>query len=208
MKLFLCSHTINNNLKKDFENFIGKKCKDLKVAFVWTAAKPLKNWTWKKEDFEPLKKRLGFKLELIDIGVLKGERLKKKLRNFDILWLNGGLTGYLMKKVKESKLEKFLPKLLEEGLIYVGSSAGSMICSKSFEIAEWYIGEPEPGASKIKGLGYIDFQIYPHYKDKLLAEIKKHKPKGETYCLLKDGQAIAIENKDMKFLGGKVKLLK
>jgi len=207
MKLFLCSHTIIPNLVSDFEEFSGKKFDICSVAFVWTGAKPETEWTWKEEDYEPLKQILGSKLELIDIEELHGNALKEKLLQFDILWMNGGQSIYLMKHIHKSGLKDFLPELFNKGILYLGSSAGSMICAKTLESADWFIGESEPGASKVKGLGYIDFQIYPHYEEKDLPEIRKRKPKGETYYFLKNGQAISIEDGKVRFYGGEPVIL-
>jgi peptidase E len=93
-----------------------------------------------------------------------------------------------------------LPKLLDEGALYVGSSAGSMITSKTLELAEWYIGEEERGSSLIPGLGLIDFEIYPHYEESLLPQIKS-KFKGKDLYLLKNGEAILIEDNNIKVFG-------
>ena len=55
-------------------------------------------------------------------------------------------------------------------------------------LAEWFIGEEEPGASLVPGLGLIDFEIYPHFEDKLLPQIKKlwKKDQGKLY-MIKNG---------------------
>jgi peptidase E len=53
------------------------------------------------------------------------------------------------------------------------------------------LGEGEPGASIFPGLSLIDFEIYPHYEDEMLPEIKKHWD-GKKLCLLKNGEAITV----------------
>jgi peptidase E len=87
-------------------------------------------------------------------------------------------------------------------MVYVGSSAGSMICSKTQVSSEFYIGEPEPGASLLPGFGFIDFEIYPHYQDDQLPEIKKLWKKGDLY-LLKDGEVITLTGNKVEVLGEK-----
>jgi peptidase E len=82
-----------------------------------------------------------------------------------------------------------------------------MICSKNFEIADWFIGESEPGASETPGLGYVDFQIYPHYKDKLLEQIKKHKDPSQQYFLLRNGEAISVNKGVVKLHGEDILML-
>ena len=75
-----------------------------------------------------------------------------------------------------------------------------MICSKTQQLADWYIGETEPGASLLPGLGLIDFEIYPHYEDDLYDEINKHWKKGKL-CLLKNGEAVTKVNDQIKIIG-------
>lgn len=66
------------------------------------------------------------------------------------------------------------------------------------EATMWYLGEGEPGASVIPGLGLVDFEIYPHYEESMYTEIKKHY-KGNKLYLLKNGEEIVVE-------GGKVEI--
>ena len=77
-----------------------------------------------------------------------------------------------------------------------------MICAKTQYSTEWYIGEPEPGANLIPGLGLVDFEIYPHFEDKNLAKIKKLWKQGELY-LLKDGEVITFVDGKIEVLGKK-----
>jgi peptidase E len=76
-----------------------------------------------------------------------------------------------------------------------------MVMSEVQEASSWYLGDEEPEALDIPGLGYIDFQIYPHIKEEMREEIKKHCSKGYTYYLMKDGSAVMIDDNDVKLLG-------
>ena len=75
-----------------------------------------------------------------------------------------------------------------------------MVCSKTQTAAEFYINEPEEGASKIPGLGLVNFEIYPHFDESLQEEITKLWKLGKLY-LLKDGEAILVENEKTVVLG-------
>lgn len=207
MKLYLCSSVITDNLVKDFEKFLGRSDETLKVIFVTTAGNPVEDKSWIQEDLDSLKKFTNWNVEKVDIEKIRGKELRSKLENSEILWMNGGYPGYLMKKIESSGLKEYLFELLEKGLVYIGSSAGSMIMGNSLDVAEWYIGEEEIGASKIKPFSLLDFEIYPHYEDSLLGEIKKKTKKYHKYCLLKNGQAIAYKEEGYKIHGGKAEFL-
>lgn len=115
--------------------------------------------------------------------------------------MGGGLEGYLMYWIRMVKLDNYLPEILDNK-IYVGSSVDSMICSNTLNVAEWFIGEEEPGASVIPGLGYLDFEIYPHFEESLYTRIEKMWKIG-TLSLLKDGEAIIYNNGKLTFTGEK-----
>ena len=69
------------------------------------------------------------------------------------------------------------------------------------EAASWYIGEPEPEAIDIPGLGYVDFQIYPHVTDESVREIRQNLKDEHTYYLMRDGSAIVIDGDSVKVCG-------
>jgi dipeptidase E len=205
MKLFLCSHTLYPNLINDFEKFIGKKSSSCSISFVTTAANPEKEKSWMYRDIQFVE-NLFKEVEIFDIENISLEKMIDEFKSRDILWVNGGNTSYLMRKIRESGLEKILPEILEK-IVYVGSSAGSMIWSKSLEIAQWYPGGPEPGAAKVPGMGLLDFEIFPHYDESMLELIKEKKKKDQEYWLLKNTQAISYDNGTIKKHGGEILIL-
>ena len=111
--------------------------------------------------------------------------------------------------LRRCELDRFLPELLEAGSVYVGSSAGSMVAAHSLGVTEWYLGEEEKGAEVIPGLGLVDFEIYPHYEESMYETIKEKREnshgggeKNPLY-LLKNGEAITVENNVITVLGEK-----
>lgn len=78
-----------------------------------------------------------------------------------------------------------------------------MILSSSLDSSDWYIGEEERGTKEIQGLGYLSFQVYPHFEEKFLPEILKKRNHGLNYLLLKDGEAFSYDGQVMKFYGEK-----
>jgi len=94
------------------------------------------------------------------------------IRGKDIVWFAGGYSAYLLYWIRRTKLDTVLKDILNEGTLYVGSSAGSIITSKDQDFAEWIIGGEEPGAGLIPGLDLVNFNFYPHYEESLYDEIK------------------------------------
>lgn len=198
-RLFLASEGVDPETLTILRKFIGGSFKGKKIAYVPTAANGDHYGAWKDGGSIKIVPNLGADFKLIELENCVYQDVYPQVRDADILWIAGGQTGYLLYWFRRSGLDKKLDEILESGTIYVGSSAGSMACSKTQYASEWYLGEPEPGASLLPGLGLIDFEIYPHYEEKLLPQIKKLWKKGELY-LLKDGEVITV-------VGGKVEVL-
>ena len=145
---------------------------------------------------------LGADLKIVELEDSSYKDVIKQIKDADILWIAGGMSGYLLYWIRRVELDKVLPDILNSGTIYIGSSAGAMILAKTQYSAEWYLGEPEPGCSLIPGLGYIDFEIYPHFEEDQRQEIEKRWKKGSLY-LLKNGEVITVEDGKIKVLGKK-----
>ena len=199
MKLFLASEAKNpvslEKLKIYCKGFKGKT-----IVYVPTAANGEFYGSWKGGESIKVVQSLGAEVRIVELEDIKFKDVLKDIKGADILWMAGGMAGYLLYWIRRVKLDTLLPQMFKRGVLYIGSSAGSMICSKTQYSSEWFIGDTEPGASLLPGLGLIDFEIYPHYDETVLPEIKKLHKRGSLY-LLKDGEAIVVENNSIKVLG-------
>lgn len=200
MKLFLASYIRNPNTIAKLTDYIGGFAGKT-IAYIPTANNGESRYEdWKTNSFTwQLVNTLGAKVTAVQLEDYKDKSVLPDIQNKDILWFAGGACGYLMYWIKRTQLDKYLPELLKTSL-YVGSSAGSMITASSLTICDWYIGESEPGASCIPGLGFIDFDIYPHYEDSRLPEIKRQY-KGKKMYLLKNGEEIIWEDGKVQLIG-------
>lgn len=201
MKLFLASEVKNPLSFPALTEYVGGRWSNKKILYIPTAAngeQPQRDWhdsgTWH------LIQTLGAHVEVLELEKTLAADVPTYLKNVDVIWFAGGMTGYLLYWIRRVKLDTHLPELLHNGCLYVGSSAGSMIASPTQTVTEWYIGETEPGASLLPGLGLVDFEIYPHFSEELLPQIQAHF-KGDKLYLLKDGDALIVENKVVKHVG-------
>lgn len=216
MKLFLCSGFLSEEIKNEFELFAGvTNEKKFKIACITTGAEGYKelcksrneipDLSWLEDDIS-IATEYGYIVDKYDIAHMMPQQFSV-FDSYNAIWVEGGLTGYLINQVRRTTFEIKLTDLLKTKL-YIGTSAGSMICSKSLDASEWYIGEPEKGIGSIAGLGYIDFQIYPHFDESNLPEIISKRHKDQEYWLLKNGQAISVQDNQAKIHGGEITILK
>ncbi|MEG0620351.1 MAG: Type 1 glutamine amidotransferase-like domain-containing protein, partial [Raoultibacter sp.] len=94
--------------------------------------------------------------------------------------------------------DKLVKEQVERGKLFVGESAGAIICAPTISYIEGMDAIPdEYSQTDYAGLNFIDFYIVPHY---LTAPFKKCTEKivkefsEMDMCPLNNSQAIFIEN--------------
>ncbi len=191
MKLFLASEAKHPDTIKKLDNYVGG-IKGKKIAYIPTAANGMGWDSWKEGGSWKLINSVDAEVELILLEENANELLINKLADKDIIWFAGGMVGYLSYWARRCSLDLYLKDILKDK-VYVGSSAGSMLLCKDSDMATWEFVDNERGASDIKTLGLVDFDIYPHYEEALLPQIKKNY-KGKKLYLLKNGEEIIVED--------------
>lgn len=209
MKIFLASDAKNPSILKEIDKFVGG-FKDKKIVFIPTASNGEIGYEfWKTESQSlPVIKGLGAEVTILQLEDYKfdSDSVLNILKTADIIWMGGGMPGYLLYWLRRTKADEGIKELLESGVIYVGSSAGSMVASRYSDLAEWYMDEMEPGASVIPGLGFVDFEFYPHYVESDYENIKgeflkRNKSEGRKIYLVKNDDAIIINGDSIQFIG-------
>jgi len=209
MKLILASD-LSFLLKYGYK-LTGILKEDMKIGYVTTASKGARNFhKIVSETIIPAIKEEGYSLEEIDIKDKSEDELRNFFQNKNVIHIEGGNTFYLLKAIKENGFDKILKELLEEGKIYIGTSAGSYIMCPTIDIADWSESEINRfGLSDFTALNYVPFLLKVHYKDEQEEFIKERVEKLKyPLRILRDGQGILVEDGDYKFVGDgeKVKL--
>lgn len=113
--------------------------------------------------------------------------------NYDIIYMIGGNTFYLLKELREKNLAEKIIQAINNGVIYIGSSAGSIILGKTIETALPY-DENWVGLENFEGLNIVDGIIIPHANRKQTF-IKEAKGKySDRIIELYDDYGIVINN--------------
>lgn len=226
MKLLLTSNGfVNNSLEKDFLELTGNRT-DLKVAIIPTAGDSIE---WEPESLgskkyvaklihsnnaEEGEDYLYFENKGYDVVIadLKDDSkiLKNKLANVDIIDVPGGDVNYLLDWAKIAKLDKYLKDLLDKGVVYVGSSAGTGLVVPDIGLTWW---EPErwAGTDHI-GFGIVDFVVVAHQNENDEQKTTENLIKRKNYMqsvtnfpwkvyLLQDGQAVKVNGDKVEHVG-------
>ena len=148
---------------------------------------------------------LGFDCHELDLREYFGrsEILEKIVAAAGLVWVSGGNTFLLRRAMHYSGLDAILTNLLrEDALVYGGSSAGTIVMTKTLhgvENADNPYVVPEEYEEEIiwTGLGLIYPQLIPHFnstafKDEAQALADFYETNGLKYETLEDGQVYIV----------------
>lgn len=202
MKLFLTSLAVNTLDK--FISLLPRSPKHMSVAFIPTAGDLYAEKPWMDADRQKFI-NLGFQVVDIDIKQFSKEQLKQKLSAMDIIFVAGGTTTYLLEKVRQSGFDEIIKELVNKGIIYIGSSAGSVLAGPSIEVDRIYdhrnLGKE---LDSYEGLGLVDFIVLPHADNKKYESVIQQivKKFGKKYKLQKldDNQAVLVKDGQVQLI--------
>ena len=179
MRLYLASYamvTMTKIINHEGRDFAGKK-----AVFIPTAGDPYDNKDFVDADKIALKK-YGLDVVEIDVKSKSEEEVRKVVGGADIVLVAGGNTFYLMEKLKESGADKVIKEFVKNGGVYIGSSAGSIICCPTIEGAKEF-DDPSlaPKLNNFDGMGIFKDVIIPHtHKEKYFERVKRATEKLES----------------------------
>ncbi|MGZ3391175.1 MAG: Type 1 glutamine amidotransferase-like domain-containing protein [Isosphaeraceae bacterium] len=155
------------------------------------AATPLCELGWKS---------LGV-LELTALPSLNEEHWIPMVQEVDALLIGGGDPMYLCYWMRQSGLANLLPSLRKT--VYVGVSAGSAVLTP--HVGKEFIGWKPPSGDD-KGLGLVDFSLFPHVDHELLPD--NSMANAEIWAAALPVPAYAIDDQTaIKVTGGTVEVI-
>ena len=186
------------------KKFLDKNTESKKILFIPTATnvdeyKKYIHLTQKAfEDF-------GYEVENFDISIFSEEIAKEKLSEAKTVFISGGNTFYLLQELKRKNLTSYLKERIENGLLYIGESAGSVIAAPNIEYAS--IVDDKTLATELDdytGLNLVDFYIVPHFEEEPFVEssrntVELYKDKLDLK-LINNKEAILVENNNFTII--------
>lgn len=144
---------------------------------------------------------MGFNVIDLSLKDETQEVVEQTLQKADVIFVAGGNTFYLLEQARKSGFAELLPKLVEKGVIYVGSSAGSYFVGPTIEAANWKNQDKNiVGMTDFTAINLVPFLLFVHYKPEH-SEILKEAHTKYPVRILTDEQAILVLDNDYKFVG-------
>jgi len=196
-------------MRAEIDKLLQKPAYDVTVAFIVTAAKPQEDIAYIQKDYA-IMKEMGFNVQDIDIDGKTEDQVFQLLELKDIIFVAGGNAYYLLKAMRKCNFERIIRKLLKEGKVYLGESAGSIVAGRTIKTAGWLGDENIVNLISLKGLNLVPFDVFVHYTEESDAIIKKKAPfkwMRRNIKFLRDDQAILAQGKNIMLLGNKEEVI-
>lgn len=203
MKLLITSAGITNkSIANELRGLVGSG-KKIRIAFIPTAANQSKGEKdWLIKNYNECEK-VGT-VDIVDISAVGKKTWLRRLKETNVIVVGGGWTSHLMKWVVRSGLKDELPGLLKRR-VYVGISAGGIILAKTIQASSEFLYGDE-GKSIPSGLGYIDFNVRPHFNSPDFPKVRDRQIKKVSKKL--NGDLYAIDDKSaIVYANGKIKIV-
>lgn len=199
MKLILASD-LSFLLKYGYD-LTGILKDQMKIGYITTASKGDRGDFSRKLQY--IIKDNGYNFEAIDIESKKKEEIKNFFKDKNIIHMEGGNSFYLIRAIRETGFAEILKELLDEGKVFIGTSAGAYMMCPSIEVSDWdETGKIRFGVTDFTALNYVPFVLKVHYKDEQEEKVReKIKTLKYSIRILKDGQGILVEGDKYTFVG-------
>jgi dipeptidase E len=106
----------------------------------------------------------GVVVEELDVLTASHDDIEKSIISADCIFICGGSTFFLIQELKRKCADKLIVHHIEQGKLYMGTSAGSILMQKNIitDEVEDFTYAPELNEDT-SGLGIVDFCMYVHY---------------------------------------------
>lgn len=196
MKLFLASslqHTGTEIAKMLLaDGFAGK------LLFLTTASEVEKgDLSWLAADRKPLTDA-GLDVFNYTVTNKTPSEVEKALEGVGAVCVAGGNTYFLLEQVRNSGFDQIITKRVQEGMPYIGSSAGALLAGPSIETS---LDDPSitPKLTNYTGLELCTISVRPHwgsahFQDAYQHEFKRLYSLNKSMVLLTDTEFMVVEN--------------
>ncbi|HRP37037.1 MAG TPA: Type 1 glutamine amidotransferase-like domain-containing protein, partial [Candidatus Dojkabacteria bacterium] len=200
-KIILASNTKFLDIPNLNEN-LDVPLQKAKILYIITGSKKVFDNSFVQRHLNRVTER-NLNYTSYDIEGKSETEISKKMDNYDIIHMEGGNTFHILKTIYATNFDKILKKRLDEGMNYIGTSAGSYVMTPSIITATWNDrGFDRCGLEDFTALNYVPFILKAHYtKERRQSILDNSTDLKWPLKILTDNQAIAVNGDSFKLIG-------
>ena len=159
MELLLVSYLAGT--KNITANYLSKLSSKI-ITFIPTAGN-VEPYTGFIDEGIAMLKDLGYQLHMLDISKFEEPVLVQELERAACVCISGGNTLYLLQELKKKHLTELLARRIQEGMFYIGESAGAIIAAPDIEYNQIMDDKTlAPNLTDYSALNVFDHSVLPH----------------------------------------------
>ena len=165
-------------------------------------------WAWKGDDFKSCEKwfkNCMNKHKIVEISTLTEISIPKDIDKYDAIYIGGGNTFKLLKRIKETKLDKKLIELYKKGKKIYGGSAGALIWGKDIKTALLCEDKDENLVNLKDTIGLNILSNYDLQVHFAMNQIKEHQnyitKTGRPIIAIPKDSALRVSEKELLVVG-------
>lgn len=199
MKLYLSSYRIPR--PDVLTDLVGKPAAKIRVAVIFNAhdGYPEDQRAEKAADLAGYFTDHNFNWDRLDLREYFGRSadLMAYLQQMDAVWAAGGNTYALRSAMRRSGFDQVSSRLVEEGLIYGGDSAGAIVAGPDLHFFETADDPALAEELVYEGLNLTEQVVIPHWGSEKYASVledtlNNHRAAGHQTTVLTDEQVLVI----------------
>lgn len=178
---------------------VGKVPSGTRLLFVPTAAFG-EGWLPDDESHVDPFRRMGFDVERFDLQARERDETAAALERSSAVYVCGGNTFFLVDQMRRSGFFDLVKEKVAGGMLYIGSSAGSVAACPDIGYAETLDDRSRASLENDEGLGLVDFDVLPHldhpdFGERVRTLYETPSPGGRMRLGLCDGQIAVVEGR-------------
>lgn len=183
------------SLQNRFKEFFNKDIRDVKIMFFDVASKPEDDVSYVQDELEWIFLS-GVHPKNVIKHEMNSEITEEEMLKYDVIWISGGNTFYLMDIIRRTGFYKKIKNVIEKGVLYAGASAGSIVATVSLDVLNHVkMDKNIINLQDMRGINLFPIRIIPHSNrtefEKDIAECRAKTP--EEIIAIMDAQAVYVE---------------
>lgn len=178
------------------------------AVFITTALKDKihTNLEWHYENKCQMEKA-GFHFDEYDITGKTNQELVSDLSSYAAMYIEGGNSFFLLQESQKNGFGEFVKKRVEEGMVYLSTSAGTVIAGPTIEpVYQESRAILAPDLNGFEGYRLVDFVVMPHWgQEKRRDLFNNYRVKhiynlDSPYILLNNHQYVEVKDNNYRII--------